>query len=219
VATLDDRFRFRHLERADLAMMHRWLNHGEVLRWYGQEPQTLEAIEAEYEPRIGGATNVLSLIVELDGEPIGYAQRYFTKDHPDYWERQGFPPDTAGIDLFIGEESLQHRGIGPAMLRSLLHQVVFADAGTARCIIDPFPENRIAIRAYEKVGFRHLRTMLPPEHVDPCYLMVLEREEWDAGQARSSERPPTERTASSTSIAAASNTTESKSAVSRSPDS
>ena len=161
----------------DLSLMHRWLNQGEVLHWYAQEPQTCEDVERAYGPRLGGQSDVLSLIAEYDEVPIGYVQRYFTRDHPDFWGEQDLADDTAGIDLFIGEERFQHRGLGYLLVRAMLREVVFGDESTGRCIIDPFPDNAIAIRAYEKAGFRYLRTLLPPEHVDPCYLMVIERED------------------------------------------
>ena len=63
--------------------------------------------------------------------------------------------------------------MGPVLIRAFLRTHVFAGQA-GRCIIDPDPANKIAIRAYEKVGFRYLRTLHPPEHCEDAYLMVLE---------------------------------------------
>lgn len=167
------RIAFRYLTTDDLPLMHRWLNQGPCLRWYGLQPTRLTEVTGTYEPRLYGESTVLSLIASYDGHPVGYIQRYFTRDHDDYWGRQHFPDDTAGIDLFIGEETLLYRGLGPLLTRAFLRTHVFAGQA-GRCLIDPHPENRAAIRAYEKVGFRHLRTLHPPEHTVSAYLMLLE---------------------------------------------
>jgi aminoglycoside 6'-N-acetyltransferase len=164
---------FRWLTEDDMPLMHRWLNEGPSFQWYGLEPTTLEEVSRHYKERLRGQSTVLSLIATYDGQPVGYVQRYFTREHEDYWGRQDFPDDTAGIDLFIGEGAFLHRGFGPLLIRAFLQTHVFAGQA-GRCIIDPDPANKIAIRAYEKVGFRYLRTLHPPEHEDPAYLMVLE---------------------------------------------
>jgi aminoglycoside 6'-N-acetyltransferase len=177
---------FQRLTEDDLPLMHRWLNEGPAFTWYGQEPTTLEEVRSKYEPRLHGQGDVLAMIATYEGRPIGYVQRYFTREHEDYWGRQDFPDDTAGIDLFIGEEAFLHRGFGPLLIRTFLQTHVFAGQA-GRCIIDPDPANRIAIRAYEKVGFHYLRTIGPPEHEDPAYLMLLESTEFTA------EAPPSPR--------------------------
>jgi aminoglycoside 6'-N-acetyltransferase len=165
---------FRWMGDDDLPLMHRWLNAGAALQWYGQKPTTLEEVTREYTPSLHGQSDLLSLIITYDGEPVGYIQRYFPRDHPDYWGHQKFPGDTAGIDLFIGEEAYLHRGFGPLVIRKFLEEHVFADGKSKYCIIDPDPANKAAIRAYEKVGFRYLRTLHPPQHVEPAYLLLIE---------------------------------------------
>ncbi len=171
------RIAFRELEEEDLARMHHWLNQGEVLKWWGDRPVPMSHTIAEYRPRLKGKGNVLSLIVTYGGDPVGFVQRYYLRDHPDYWGKQNLPDDTAGVDLFIGEPIYQHQGFGPLMIRRTLHNIVFADPGTNLCIIDPDPSNTIAIRAYEKAGFQYLKTIEPPEHIDPAYLMTLHRDD------------------------------------------
>jgi aminoglycoside 6'-N-acetyltransferase len=181
---------FRGLVEDDLARMHHWLNQGEVLRWWGDVPVPMSHTVAEYEPRLHGKGDVLSLIVTYDASPVGFVQRYYPRDHPDYWAKQHLPEDAAGIDLFIGEPMYQHQGFGPLMIRRALRSVVFADPATNLCIIDPEPANTIAIRAYEKAGFTYVKTIGPPEHIEPAYLMTLHRDALDQTEIAP---PPTHR--------------------------
>lgn len=169
------RIEFRYLRETDLPLMHRWLNEGEVLRWYGKAPTTLAETRRQYLPRIDGQTDLLAMIAEIDGRAAGYVQRYFPRDHPGYWGRQLLADDTAGIDLFIGEPDLQHRGLGPLLIRAFLREVDFRDRTTGRCIVDPDPGNLIAIRAYRRAGFHSVREIGPPEHGEPALLMEIER--------------------------------------------
>jgi aminoglycoside 6'-N-acetyltransferase len=55
------------------------------------------------------------------------------------------------------------------------------DAGS--CIIDPEPANRIAIRAYEKAGFRYVKTVKVPAEPQPAYLMRISRGDFFDGRA------------------------------------
>ena len=65
------------------------------------------------------------------------------------------------------------------MIQRVLGDVVFSGRETTLCIIDPDPNNKVAIRAYEKAGFRYLKTIEPPEHIEPAYLMTMHREEFE----------------------------------------
>jgi RimJ/RimL family protein N-acetyltransferase len=213
---------YRPLRHDDLPLMHRWLNRGEALRWYGLRSTTLDEIVAEYGPLIDGREPTRPFAITYAGRPIGYVQTYLVRDHPEYAEAIGVPADSAGVDLFIGEDEFLHRGLGTALLRRFLREVIFADERVGRCVLGPDPANAAAIRAYEKIGFRYLKTVRVPDQEAPEYLMEITREEALAqapGQEpiRSPARPPTTRTASRTSIEAARRTAERRSAVVRSP--
>jgi RimJ/RimL family protein N-acetyltransferase len=169
---------FRFLRADDLPRLHAWLNTESVKRWWEAEGDDLSVagVLADYTPLLEGSTSVTAFIAEYSGEPVGYVQRYDPHDHPDYWGGQELPRDYAGIDLLIGDARFLGRGFGPVMIRAFLRRIVFADPAVRGCLIDPHPDNRIAIRAYEKVGFRHDRTIGPPQHRTPAYLMVLDRD-------------------------------------------
>lgn len=89
-----------------------------------------------------------AFVVEVDGEVIGAIQ-FGEEDDPMYRH--------AGIDVFL-TASRHHQGFGTDAVRTLARHL-FEDRGHHRLSIDPAADNRAAIRAYEKVGFRPVGVM------------------------------------------------------------
>jgi RimJ/RimL family protein N-acetyltransferase len=165
---------FRFLEESDFTLIHRWHNTPHVLQWW-HEPLTLHQVEAQYGPRVRGEEPVHCYIILSGTVPIGMIQTYRVGDDPDYARHLPVPADTAGIDLFIGREDYLHRGLGSHILRTFMEGVLFP-SGVTTVSIDPSVQNRIAIRAYEKAGFRHVVTTQLPGESEPTYLMTLTRD-------------------------------------------
>ncbi len=176
---------FRPLETGDLRLMHRWLNTDHVAQWYsvrGVTAPSLDWVTERYMPRITGKDPTRAFVITLGGRPIGYIQAYFIEDQADYAAAVQVPPGAAGVDLFIGEADVVHRGLGADIVRRFLRDIVFGEMQAAWCVIGPQPENRIAIRAYEKAGFRHLKTVrIPGGDAEYEYLMIISRAEFEAG--------------------------------------
>jgi RimJ/RimL family protein N-acetyltransferase len=63
------------------------------------------------------------------------------------------------------------------MLRRFLAERVFRDPRHELCIIDPETDNKSAIRAYEKAGFRPLHVVPDDGEGRPVHLMQLARSE------------------------------------------
>jgi RimJ/RimL family protein N-acetyltransferase len=180
VDTLDpSKLGFRKLEVADLPLMHRWQNMDFVNKWWN-DAGSYEEIAAKYEPRIHGSEPTHSHCILYDGEPIGFIQNYIIRDYPDYDRCIAEDERAAGLDLFIGEPDYIYKGLGPHILRKFLREVIFTDESVVSCIIGPAPENLPAIRAYEKTGFKYLKTIQVPDEPVPEYLMRITREdlEW-----------------------------------------
>ena len=138
---------FRAVTEADLPMLAAWLAEPHVAAWWDDG---VEASLAEIREAMDDIATE-PLIVELDGEPIAYLQSYdphLEDDHP----YQDQPHGTLGLDLSIGPPALVGAGHGPAMLSQFVGMLF--DEGTPRVIIDPHPDNKRAIRAYEKAGFK-----------------------------------------------------------------
>ena len=172
---------FRGLTEDDLPIMHRWLNTEHVARWYrvrGVPKPTLDWVTVRYMPRIRGDDPTRAFVIMRGQRPIGYIQGYLIADNPEYAAHVQVGDGAAGVDMFIGEPDVVHRGLGAHIVRCFVDEIVFREFGASCCVIGPEPENRIAIRAYEKAGFRHLKTIhTPGEDAEYEYLMRIDREE------------------------------------------
>jgi aminoglycoside 6'-N-acetyltransferase len=141
-------YSFRPVTEADLTMLAGWLAQPHIVAWWDDPEIGLAEIRENID-----SISVEPLIIELDGQPIGYLQSYdphLEDDHP-YRDQ---PFGTLGIDISIGRPELLGIGHGSAIVRQFAEEL-FAE-GAPRIIIDPDPGNGRAIRAYEKAGFRRI---------------------------------------------------------------
>ena len=177
-ATLDPRaLAFRRLCIADLPALHRWMNAPHAKRWFGKHAVTLEEVAREYTKYIDGSEPIFSFVVSYDGRDIGLLQWVRFGDHEWLMRAYGVDdPEATNCDVLIGDPDYVHRGLGPAMIRRFLDEIVFADPRATCCIIDPEPDNHVAIRAYEKAGFRFLREVADDGEGSPVHLLELRRE-------------------------------------------
>ncbi len=163
---------FRPLRLDDLPMIRAWMNVPHAVRWWGREDVS------EYEDYIAGRTPIFPYVVSYGSTPIGLVEWVRFGDHPDFMRTYGVTdPFATNMDVLIGDPAFVHRGLGGPMIRRFLTEIVFADPRISTCLIDPEPENRIAIRAYEKVGFRWVRDLADDGEGHPVYLMELTRAE------------------------------------------
>ena len=163
--------------------MRAWLLLPHVRAWYDDVATAAYPDEAIAERRLAmsGEDPTDHFLIRLDGRPIGDIQSYRVDDHPEYAAQIAIGRPAVGIDLFIGEADLIGRGHGPALIRAFLRDVAFPRYGVDLCVIGPSRNNTAAIRAYEKAGFRFMKTYLEPDAREPeHYLMELSRAELDA---------------------------------------
>src|SRR5262249_22210447 len=140
---MPEAYAFRAMSRTDLPLIRRWLQTPEVMRWWGDPDEQYELISGDLDH-----PDIDQFIVALDARPFAYLQCYRLST----WN-QGFgdhPPDTRGIDQFIGEPDLLARGHGSKFIRQFVDERF--RARTPRVVTDPDPENARAVRAYEKAG-------------------------------------------------------------------
>ncbi|HEY5640248.1 MAG TPA: GNAT family N-acetyltransferase [Dehalococcoidia bacterium] len=172
---------FVRLTRDDLPMIHRWLNNAEVALWYGvgddnRKNPTMEEVVAEYEENFVPDPKKHAFIVHLDGRPVGYIQCYRLGDYPDYAKEMGEDPDAWAIDILVGEDDARERGIGSRAIEQLLEEQVFARPEVTTCFISPDPDNKRAIRAYEKAGFRYVKEVWIESEKAREYVMRRDRD-------------------------------------------
>jgi aminoglycoside 6'-N-acetyltransferase len=108
-----------------------------VARWWGAPD------EADLQRLAEGRGEEKAFVIESEGELVGLIQ-YAEESDPEFRH--------AGIDLFVSERH-QGQGIGTDAIRTLARYLI-EERGHHRLTIDPAADNTVAIRAYEKVGFR-----------------------------------------------------------------
>jgi aminoglycoside 6'-N-acetyltransferase len=123
----------------DAALLLPIRNEPEVRRWWSDlEPGEMEEFVADEH----------SLAIEVDGEIVGAVQ-FFEEEDPMYRH--------ANIDVYL--TTPRHGdGFGSEAVR-VLARFLIEERGHHRLTIDPAADNRAAIRAYEKVGFRRVGVM------------------------------------------------------------
>jgi aminoglycoside 6'-N-acetyltransferase len=151
---------FRPMSHDDLPLMRQWLEKPHVREWWG-EPET----ELGYvRDMIEGRDTTQPFIFFADDEPLGYIQYWFIGHHQnapwigDFPWLAELPSDAIGVDLSIGDPNKLSQGIGSAALRQFTDRLV--GQGYKTIIIDPDPENRRAVRAYEKAGYHPIPRLL-----------------------------------------------------------
>ena len=165
---------FRPLGATDLPLLDRWLRNPAVARWW-DVPSDYAAVVAKYTPRTEGRSPTRPFLILHAGTPVGYIQTHRPAAYPDYAAAIGAGPDAASIDVFIGEDGYRWRGVGSRAIRAFLRAIVFADPAVTHCLIDPHPDNVVALRAYERAGFRHLRRVADDGSGNPCVVLRIER--------------------------------------------
>lgn len=173
-------FRFRPLLHSDLPLLHRWLCGPHVARWFGQK--SLAEVEEEYGGYLDGVEPVYPFVAVYEGRDVGMMCWEHFGDFPQMAALYGVSdPDATNCDVLLGDRELAHRGLGPAMIRTFLEQIVFADPRSTTSIIDPHTDNASAIRAYEKAGYRFLRVAPDDGDGKAVYLMELRRQDLGRG--------------------------------------
>ncbi|HEX8307448.1 MAG TPA: GNAT family N-acetyltransferase [Allosphingosinicella sp.] len=136
-------YAFRPVAHADLDLLRRWRGRPHVVEYWGPAEDE-DPGEVLADPRVA------MWIVEHRGRPFAYAQDYSPHD----WEPHPFahlPPGSRGIDQYIGELDMVGIGHGSAFVRAHCDRLLAS--GAPAIGTDPHPDNRRAIRAYEKAGF------------------------------------------------------------------
>jgi len=154
-------YAFRPMASGDLAMVRRWLETPEVVRWWGRPDEQYQLVSGDLDH-----PDMDQFIVSLGDHPFGYIQCYALNT----WNAGlgNHPPGTRGIDQFIGISDMIGRGHGSGFIRQFVDGLL--KSGTPRIVTDPDPDNGRAVRAYEKAGFAKDRMVDTPD--GPALLMV-----------------------------------------------
>jgi GNAT superfamily N-acetyltransferase len=165
---------FPRLELQHVDLVHGWLDAPHALRWF-DGPHTRDEVLHDWFGE--GAAGVAAHLAVVDGVPVGLFQWEPFGGYPALMQAYGVrDPRAVNCDVLLAPGA-SARGHGAALLRAFLKDVVFVDPRVTTCILDPEPENAIAIRCYEKAGFRFVRTAPDDGEGHAAYLMELDRDE------------------------------------------
>ena len=171
------RITFRRLTDDDLPLLYRWLNEPGIVRWWEGDDVSWEAVVRDYGSTSTDPTEYY--IASLDGEDVGWIQCYATASYEDHrevqrWRSLGVEETAAGIDYLIADPASRGRGLGSAMIRAFVDEIVFGRHPDWTAVgASPQAANVASWRALEKAGFS-----LVGEFVDehgPARLMVAPR--------------------------------------------
>jgi RimJ/RimL family protein N-acetyltransferase len=158
---------FKPLQENDLDLLCTWLKKPHVKKWW-DDSLTDEELKYKYKSRIGN-TIIVPFIVYMNHKPLGFIQYYHANKMGDGWwpgELEG----TVGIDQFIGEEDYINRGYGTSIIKEFVKKL-FADIKINKIIADVDPDNKSALRCYEKVGFKFDKEVITPDGF--AHLLVM----------------------------------------------
>ncbi|MEP9379487.1 GNAT family N-acetyltransferase [Aquabacter sp. CN5-332] len=154
------RYSFRPMIDGDLPRVVSWLAEPHVAAWW-HDGEDFEFVSGDLDH-----PDFAQFIVACDERPFAYLQCYRISDwHVSFGPQ---PPETRGLDQFIGDADMVGRGHGSAFVAAFA-EGLFA-RGVPRVVVDPRPDNSRAIRAYEKAGFTRDREVTTPD--GPALLMV-----------------------------------------------
>ena len=154
-------FEFRPMTSEDFSQMLKWLSREHIKQWWNDGDDTLEKVALHYGEESDNVKRFI-LFERKEGveKPIGYFQYYFA------------PDNLIGIDQFIGEENYLDKGFGEKTIKMFIELILRQHKPDA-IILDPSPDNKRAIRCYEKVGFEHYETK-QTEEGNSAYMMRFE---------------------------------------------
>jgi aminoglycoside 6'-N-acetyltransferase len=175
---------FRPLLRSDFGLLSTWMARPHVAEFWCEDASP-GAVEAAYQPMIDGTDPTEGFVVELDGRPVGFVQRYLVDDHPAWAvtiETAAAVIPTAravGIDYLIGEPDLVGVGLGPAVIDTFSTDTLARYPSATLLAVGVHQDNRRSWRALEKAGFTRVfaGTLASddPSDAGPQYLYVRYR--------------------------------------------
>jgi aminoglycoside 6'-N-acetyltransferase len=162
--------RLRALEEADVPILARWRSDPKVMESYavyrGKVPE--REVRKEFlsqgwkrarDRATGRFLEYRACVADMDGRPFAFVQyhRLRTTDA----ELVGYRREERSyeMDLFIGDLTQRGKGLGTRII-ALTRDYLCEKRGAARIVATPQVENERSIRAFEKAGFRRVRTLV-----------------------------------------------------------
>jgi aminoglycoside 6'-N-acetyltransferase len=144
---------FKPLAEEDFQLLFEWQNQPHVLWWWQTVNEWPEFVK-KYRDHIA-CDHIFPFIVYFNDIPIGYVQYYLVEKLDDEVIRNIFkqPENVVGLDIFIGNPDFVARGHGKNCMKAFI-KMLFQKPKIEMVIVDPRPENTLAINCFTKVGFQ-----------------------------------------------------------------
>lgn len=135
-------------------MIGDWMTRPHWRAWWGDPDVELGYVR----DMIEGRDTTEPFVFSIDGKAMGYIQMWRIADNRvEPWLTEApwladVPDEAVGVDLSIADADNLSKGLGSRVLRAFVKRL--RSQGETYILIDPDPNNRRAVRAYEKAGFR-----------------------------------------------------------------
>lgn len=140
----------RPLQDSDVALFTHWLTVPHVAKWYEHPEAWLEEVQNRNEKYPW-----LHHLIAMDGEEaVGFGQYYPYRMGGEDWHGSVTLDGTYSIDYLIGDPERLGKGLGRAIIRSLL-SLIEKEPGARRVIVQPDEENAASCRALLSAGLRY----------------------------------------------------------------
>ncbi len=149
----------------DYTAMRNWFLEPELKEWVwcdekGEPPVPLERIIDKYGSRIKNPTDVFPYFILRDGKPIGFIQYYLHNE------------TTIGLDMWIGVLKERNKGYGTEALKQMVQLIHQKHPHVKELFMDPEPQNKRAVRCYQKAGFQYSGEIIDDDG-DKCLLLKI----------------------------------------------
>ncbi len=169
-------------EPGDYALIVAWRSAPHVHEWWDPDepPPDLASATAELRPSTRDSDPTTACIIEVDDRPAGFIQFYPWSSEGEYMSEVGItvPEGAWGLDIFIGETTCLHRGMGSRAVR-LLSDHLFTKRGATAVALATEATNAHAQTAYERAGMRVVQEFMDTDHRDgrriQSLLMIRDR--------------------------------------------
>jgi aminoglycoside 6'-N-acetyltransferase len=167
---------------ADFPLLGRWLAEPYVARWWNHDTSP-EGVMRDFGPSDRGEVPSEDFLALDEGRPFGLMQRSRVADYPEYVAELSavvpVPDGAFTIDYLIGEADLVGRGLGTAMIRSMVERTWPDHPDASVILVAVSAGNRASWRALEKAGLGRVgEGDMPPDNPidDPAhYVYQVER--------------------------------------------
>ncbi|MGH3386087.1 MAG: GNAT family N-acetyltransferase [Nocardioidaceae bacterium] len=168
----------RHLDpRADSALLHRWVTHPKAVFWQLQDAAVSD-VERQY-ATIAATTSHDAYLGLHEGRPAFLVERY----DPTHDEIGGFypvQPGDVGMHFLVAPTRTPVHGFTRAVIGTVM-EMLFADPGAYRIVVEPDVRNRPVHALNAAVGFRVQGTISLRDK--DAYLSTCTRDQYLAATA------------------------------------